>query len=469
MEYFPKDFLWGGAVAANQCEGAYNVAGKGLSTSDVSPNGIGSTHVYPIDNSLHYPSHVGIDLYHKYKEDIALFKEMGFKVFRTSIAWTRIFPQGDEDSPNEEGLKFYDDLFDELLKNNIIPLVTLSHYEMPLGLVLKYGGWRNRKVITFFENYVRAVFNRYKNKVKYWLTFNEINFINYVPFTGGGIILKDGENAVEAKFQGAHHLFIASSSAVKIGKEINKDFQIGCMINYTPSYPLTSDPQDVLANIEQERETLMYADIQIRGYYPSYAKSFLKQNNINLKMEDGDEEILKNTVDFIGFSYYSTRCATADKSKLGNANLIGGGIKNPHLKETQWGWTIDPIGLRIALNNLYDRYQKPLFIVENGLGAKDTLEANNKVHDSYRIDYLKSHLQQVALAIIEDGVDLMGYTSWGCIDLIAASTAQMSKRYGYIYVDLDDEGKGNLKRIPKDSFYWYQKVIKTNGDSLFED
>ncbi|MDR2007451.1 MAG: 6-phospho-beta-glucosidase [Alphaproteobacteria bacterium] len=467
-KYFPKNFLWGGAVAANQLEGAYNVGGKGLSTSDVSPRGIAFPPVYPVDKNLHYPSHMGIDFYHKYKEDIALFKEMGFKCFRTSIAWTRIFPQGDEATPNEEGLKFYDNLFDELIKNNIIPLVTLSHYEMPMGLVEKYGGWRNRKVVGFFENYARTVFNRYKDKVRYWMTFNEINFINHVPFTGGGIVIREGENAAAVKMQGAHHQFVASALAVKLAKEIIKDVKIGCMINYTPSYAYTSAPEDVLASINMERDVLMYADVQVRGYYPSYAKAFLAQHYIDIKMEDGDEEILKNTVDFIGFSYYSSRCASADESVGKNKDLIGGGVKNPLLKESQWGWTIDAVGLRIALNNLYDRYQKPLFIVENGLGARDVLE-DGKVHDDYRIDYLKSHLQQVAKAINEDGVDLMGYTSWGCIDLVSASTAQMSKRYGYIYVDLDDEGKGSMKRIPKDSFYWYQKVIKTNGDSVFDD
>lgn len=469
-QYFPKDFLWGGAVAGNQIEGAYNVDGKGLSTSDVSPKGIASDPVFPIDKNIYYPSHMGISFYNRYKEDISLFKTMGFTCFRTSIAWTRIFPNGDEDTANEKGLQFYDDLFDELIKNGIKPVVTLSHYEMPMGLVENYGGWRNRKLITFFEKFAKVVFARYKNKVKHWLTFNEINFINYAPFTGGGIIFKQGENPIEVKFQGAHHLFVASALAVKACKEIIPDAKIGCMINYTPSYALTSKPEDVLANIEMERETLMYSDVQVRGYYPAYAKTFLKNNDISLKIESDDEKILKeNTVDFVGFSYYCSKCATHNAlDRTGKEDMLGVGTKNPHLVESEWGWQIDPQGLRIALNTLYDRYQKPLFIVENGLGAKDVLE-NGEVHDYYRIDYLKSHLKEVSKAINDDGVDLIGYTSWGCIDLVSASTAQMSKRYGYIYVDLDDNGKGSLKRTPKDSFYWYQEVIRTNGASLFKE
>ncbi|WP_219191868.1 glycoside hydrolase family 1 protein [Bacillus paralicheniformis] len=462
---FPDGFLWGGAVAANQVEGAYNVGGKGLSTADVSPNGV----MYPFDESMESLNlyHKGIDFYHRYKEDIALFAEMGFKAFRTSIAWTRIFPNGDESEPNEEGLEFYDRLFDELLKYNIEPVVTISHYEMPLGLIKKYGGWKNRKVIECYEHYAKTVFTRYKDKVKYWMTFNEINMVLHAPFTGGGLVFEEGENQLNAMYQAAHHLFVASALAVKAGKDIIPDAKIGCMIAATTTYPMTPKPEDVLAAMENERRTLFFSDAQARGAYPGYMKRFFKENGIAIEMAEGDEDILKeNTVDYIGFSYYMSMVASTNPKDLAKTggNLLGG-VKNPYLESSEWGWQIDPKGIRITLNTLYDRYQKPLFIVENGLGAVDVVEEDGSIQDDYRINYLRDHLKEVREAIA-DGVDLIGYTSWGPIDLVSASTAEMKKRYGYIYVDRDNEGNGTFARTRKKSFYWYKKVIETNGESL---
>ena len=467
---FPKNFLWGGAVAANQCEGAYNEDGKGLSIQDVMPHGIkGPRTKEPTPDNMKL---VGIDFYHRYKEDIRLFAEMGFKVFRLSIAWSRIFPKGDEETPNEAGLKFYDDVFDECHKYGIKPLVTLSHYETPLYLAEHYDGWLNRKMIGFYEHYVRTVFTRYKDKVKYWLTFNEINSILNSPFMSGGINTPKEELTESQLYQAIHHELVASASATKIGHEINPDFKIGCMILSMPIYPLSPDPRDVIAAMEEDHKNMMFADVHVRGEYPGYMKRYLREHGIEVHFEDGDAEMLKNTVDFVSFSYYVSVCATADPEKniWGEGNLLGG-VPNPTLKASEWGWQIDPRGLRYILNTLWDRYQKPLFIVENGLGAVDHLvtgkDGQPTVEDDYRIEYMRDHLLQVEEAI-EDGVDVMGYTSWGCIDLVSASTAELKKRYGFIYVDRNDDGTGTLNRYRKKSFYWYKDVIATNGGSLHE-
>lgn len=465
---FPKNFLWGGAVAANQCEGAYNEDGKGLSIQDVMPLGIkGPRTDKPTEDNLKL---AGIDFYHRYKEDIKLFAEMGFKVFRTSIAWSRIFPKGDEDKPNEKGLKFYDDLFDECHKYGIEPLVTLSHYETPLYLAEKYDGWINPQMISFYKNYVTTVFKRYKNKVKYWLTFNEINSVLHSPFMSGGINTPMDKLSKSDLYQAIHHEMVASAAAVKIAHEINPEFKVGCMILSMPIYPLTPEPLDVIMAMKEDHFNTFFADIHVRGEYPAYLNRYFRENGINIKVTEEEKQILKNTVDFISFSYYVSVCATADKDKniKGEGNLLGG-VPNPTLKASEWGWQIDPLGLRYILNTLWDRYQKPLFIVENGLGAKDELitdeNGNKTVNDDYRIDYIKDHLLQVKEAI-EDGVDVMGYTSWGCIDLVSASTAEMKKRYGFIYVDRNDDGTGTLERYRKKSFYWYKKVIESNGGYL---
>lgn len=465
---FPENFLWGGAVAANQCEGAYNEDGKGLSIQDVMPHGIkGARTIRPTENNMKL---VGIDFYHRYKEDIKLFAEMGFKVFRTSIAWSRIFPQGDEAEPNEAGLAFYDALFDECHKYGIEPLVTLSHYETPLHLAEHYDGWVNPKMIEFYTNYATTVFKRYKDKVKYWLTFNEINSILNSPFMSGGINTPKEELTESQLYQAIHHEMVASASAVKIAHEINPDFQVGCMILSMPVYPLSPDPADVIEAMEESHLHDMFTEIHVRGEYPGYMKRYMREHNIEVTFAPGDAEILKNTVDFISFSYYVSVCATADEEKniRGEGNLLGG-VPNPTLKASEWGWQIDPKGLRYILNTFWDKYRKPLFIVENGLGAKDELVDDGKggktVNDDYRIDYMRDHLIQVGEAI-EDGVEVMGYTSWGCIDLVSASTAELAKRYGFIYVDRNDDGSGTLERYKKKSFGWYKEVIASNGANL---
>ena len=479
MGKFPADFLWGGATAANQYEGAYDVDGKGLSVQDVTPKGgipANAGDLNPLITDKPTADNLkleGIDFYHRYKEDIALFAEMGFKVYRTSIAWSRIFPNGDETEPNEAGLKFYDDLFDELAKYNIEPLVTLSHYETPLHLARQYNGWANRDLIGFYERYVRTVFTRYKDKVNYWLTFNEINSVLHAPFMSGGIATPVEELSKQDLYQAVHHELVASALATKIGHEINPDFKIGCMVLAMPTYPMTPKPEDVLAAREFENQNYLFSDIHARGKYPAYMNRFFKENGIKIQFAPGDKELMaEHTVDFVSFSYYMSVVAAHDPESYssGRENVLGG-LQNPYLTASEWGWQVDPIGLRLVLNAFYDRYQLPLFIVENGLGAKDVLVDGPNgptVEDDYRIDYLKQHLQQVGEAI-EDGVELWGYTTWGCIDLVSASTAQMSKRYGFIYVDRNDDGTGTLARYKKKSFDWYKEVIATNGGKLYED
>lgn len=465
-----ENFLWGGALSANQVEGAYLEDGKGLSTVDVLPRGITNSK----DESLkgYFPSHKAIDFYHRYPGDIALLADLGINCLRISIAWSRIFPNGDEDEPNEKGLQFYDKLFSKMIKYNIRPIVTLSHYEMPLHLVNNYGGWKNRKLISFFEKYATTLFKRYGNTVKLWMTFNEINAVLEVPFAGGGLTFRKAEKEQKRKndkYQAAHHLFIASALAVKACKKIIPDGKIGCMLAYAPHYPASPNPKDVLAAKEEEKKTLFFADVQIRGSYPANTRSFFDKEGISLQFEQEDDSILKeNTVDFLGFSYYSSKTFGSSErlntSKV-KGNVTSTSVRNPHLQITKWGWEIDPTGLRIALHSLYDRYQIPLFLVENGLGADDKITEYGQIKDDYRIDYLKKHIEQMKLAILE-GIDVMGYLAWGPIDLISAGTGEMQKRYGFIYVDLDNYGKGTMQRIKKKSFYWYQNVIKSNGENL---
>ena len=464
---FPKGFLWGGAVAANQCEGAYNEDGKGLSIQDVLPHGLKTPPTeFPTPDNLKL---AGIDFYHRYQEDVALFAELGFKVFRISIAWSRIFPNGDEETPNERGLQFYDDLFDECHKYGIEPLVTISHYETPLHLARAYNGWADRRMIGFYERYVRTIFARYKGKVKYWLTFNEINSILESPFMSGGICTPKEQLTKQDLYQACHHELVASALATKIAHEMMPEAMVGCMLLSMPVYPLTPAPGDVLACLAAEHKNDFFGDVQVRGRYPGYMLRYFRENGIGIHMEPQDEDILQNTVDFVSFSYYMSVCGTADPNqKAGPGNILGG-VPNPHLKASEWGWQIDPQGLRYALNRYYDRYQKPLFIVENGLGAVDQLvpdgEGSFTVEDDYRIGYMNDHLIQVREAI-EDGVPVMGYTAWGCIDLVSASSAELKKRYGMIYVDRNDDGSGTLTRYKKKSFHWYREVIRTNGASL---
>lgn len=474
---FREDFLWGGATAANQCEGGFDKGGRGLANVDVAPYGkdrlaviTGKMKMFDFDKEHFYPSKDAIEMYSYYKEDIKLFAEMGFKVYRMSIAWSRIFPKGDEDKPNEEGLKFYEDVFKECLKYNIKPLVTITHFDCPMHLIKEYGGWKNRKVIKFYENLCHAIFNRYKGLVEYWLTFNEINMILHAPFMGAGLYFEEGENEEEIKYQASHHELVASAIATKIAHEVDKNNKVGCMLAAGIYYPYSSKPEDVLAAQQKNDEMYFFVDIQARGKYPNYALKKFERENLNIKIEKEDLELLKKyTVDFISFSYYSTRCAAFDMGKHAKGHEkdnIMKDIKNPELKQTDWGWTVDPLGLRITLNDIYDRYQKPMFIVENGLGAYDKVDKDGYVEDDYRIDYLREHIKNMKDAVEIDGVDLLGFTTWGPIDLVSAGTGEMTKRYGFIYVDRDDFGNGTLKRSRKKSFYWYKKVIESNGEDL---
>jgi len=472
---FKSNFLWGGATAANQCEGGFDADGRGLANVDVMPVGpdrlaimTGHHKMLDFEDNYFYPAKQAIDMYHEYKKDIALFAEMGFKVYRLSIAWTRIFPNGDELEPNENGLQFYENLFNECHKYGIEPLVTITHFDCPMYLIKKYNGWRNRKMVGFYERLCRVLFTRYKKQVKYWLTFNEINMLFHGSFMSSGLYFEPGENELAIKYQAAHHQLVASALATKIGHEINPDNQIGCMLAGGEYYPKTCNPQDVWAAIKSNHENYFFIDVQAKGQYPYYALQELKNNNIKLDIADGDLELLKlHTVDFVSFSYYSSRVATGemDAAEKTDGNVFAS-VKNPYLEVTEWGWQIDPLGFRITINQIYDRYNKPLFVVENGLGAIDTPDKNGYVADDYRIDYLRSHIQAMKDAVNEDGVDIIGYTTWGCIDLVSAGTGEMKKRYGFIYVDRDNEGNGSLKRSKKKSFDWYKKVISSNGEDL---
>ncbi|QJT27930.1 6-phospho-beta-glucosidase [Aeromonas media] len=470
---FPQGFLWGGALAANQAEGAYLEGGKGLTTVDMIPHGanrmavkLGQEQRFTLRDDEFYPSHEAIDFYHRYKEDIALMAEMGFTVFRTSIAWARLYPKGDEAEPNPEGIAFYRAMFEECRKYGIEPLVTLCHFDVPMHLVVEYGSWRNRQMVDFFTRYARTCFEAFDGLVKYWLTFNEINILLHSPFSGAGLVFEEGEDREQVKYQAAHHELVASALATRIAHEVNPHNQVGCMLAGGNFYPYSCKPEDVWAALQKERENLLFIDVQARGAYPAYAASLFREKGIQLVKAPEDDDILKHSVDFVSFSYYASRCASADMN-AGNtsaANVVKS-LRNPHIEVSEWGWGIDPLGLRITMNSLYDRYQKPLFLVENGLGAIDEINAAGEIEDDYRIDYLRAHISAMGDAIA-DGVPLLGYTSWGCIDLVSASTGEMSKRYGFVHVDRDDAGQGTLARRRKKSFWWYRQVIASNGEDL---
>lgn len=483
---FPKGFLWGGATAANQCEGAWDEDGKGVSVPDVMTGGTKNTPRHITDGVLpgyHYPSHEAVDVYHRYKEDIALFAEMGFTCYRMSVNWARLFPRGDEREPNPAGVAFYRDVFSECKKHGIEPLVTISHYELPYVLAKEYGGWANRRLIDCYLNYCGVLFREYEGLVKYWLTFNEINIMMLSAFGGimGGGILPEGRDVAvgagpgadeswddpQKRFQALHHQFLASAQAVQMAHGIDPDNKVGCMLLGRVVYPYTCDPEDVLEAQRSSRTVNFYCgDVQARGAYPAFSRRIWADYGVTVEMEPGDGEILRaGKVDFCSFSYYSSATAASDPEVAKTAGNMMTGAVNPYLKTSEWGWTIDPKGLRWFLNELYDRYQIPLMVVENGLGAMDRLEEDGSVHDPYRIDYLREHIRQMELAI-EDGVELMGYTMWGPIDIVSAGTGEMAKRYGFIYVDKNNDGSGTLRRLKKDSFYWYQKVIATNGGDL---
>ena len=495
MNRFPKDFLWGGATAANQFEGGFHEGGKAPTMIDVTTSGshtnprkigwtipaTGETGVTELKfgkpmefpegavpcvlDGYYYPSHKATDFYHHYKEDIALMAEMGFRVFRLSISWPRIFPQLDSETPNEEGLQFYENVFDELHKYGIEPLVTLSHFEIPVELVTKYNGWQNREVIDLFVKYTKTVLNRYKGKVKYWLTFNEINMMEFMQPSTIGVLKATPQNIA----QSALHQFLASALTVKAAHEIDENNMVGMMLAYQPLYAETCDPADQLfVQKKSQEQFLFYSDVQMQGKYPNYKLKEYERKGVVLDTKEGDMELLeKYPCDFLSFSCYGSSTFTTHGDFITNGGGNGiHGMKNPYLTANEWGWETDPQCLRISLNTLYDRYHKPLFIVENGIGWADKLEEDGSVHDPERIDYLRANIKAMRDAVNLDGIPLMGYTMWGCIDLVSSGTGEMKKRYGFIYVDMDDQGNGSMKRYKKDSFYWYKKMIESDGENL---
>ena len=490
MSHFPNGFLWGGATAANQYEGGWNEGGRGPALTDVTTGGTvdsprmvtwidkyGSPHAspshgftlpegasYAVLEDYYYPNHKGTDFYHHWKEDIGLFAEMGFKVFRMSISWSRLFPNGIEETPNPEGVEFYRNVFKELKAHGIEPLVTIWHFDTPLYLEEKMKGWNNRDLIDLYVRFAQTCFEEYKGLVKYWLTFNEIN--NTIMFLDMWGHEADNEE-FRATYQQLHYQFVASAKAVQVGHAIDPENRIGCMICGITFYPATCDPKDIMLNRHQWEKNIFYCgDVQCKGEYPVFSKRLWQEHDVELDITDEDRKILKEgTVDYYTFSYYMSNTITTHdvEEKAGGNNVEG--ARNPYLRYSDWGWGFDPLGLRYFLEVINDRYHKPIMIVENGLGAYDIVEEDGSIHDPFRIDYYREHIKEMDQAIAE-GVDLIGYTTWGCIDLVSAGTGEMRKRYGFIYVDMDDKGEGTMKRTPKDSFYWYKKVIASNGNDL---
>lgn len=484
---FPQNFLWGGATAATQYEGGYNEGGRGLATNDFVSEGssqiprkiscqladgkqvlLDREEAMPSDaqgcimEGVYYPSHQATDFYHHYKEDIKLFAEMGFRCYRMSISWTRIFPKGgiEDEVPNEQGLAFYEDVFQECRKYDIEPLVTIFHFENPAYLANHYDGWKSRYTLECYLRYCKVLFERYKDYVKYWIPINEINVLR------GYARLGCRATDAATRYQAMHHLFLANALATNMAHEIIPDVRVGCMLALSGIYPATCKPNDVMGSLLFRRRALFFSDVMMRGYYPNYTEAMLRDLHAKIKKQAGDDEILASTTsDFLAFSYYRT---TVYEEGIPQKSDTGGqmGKKNPYLPSSQWGWPIDPVGLRYVLNELYDRYQKPLWVVENGLGAKDEIAEDGNIYDDYRIAYLKAHIEEMKKAVVDDGVDLLGYTPWGCIDIVSSGTGEMKKRYGFIYVDMDDRGKGTLERMKKASFYWYTKVIESNGENL---
>lgn len=469
---FPDNFLWGGATAANQYEGGWNLDGRGMSIDDVITGGsVDKEREITLPKPLpgaYYPNHEATDFYHHYKEDIKLFAEMGFKIYRFSISWSRIFPNGDEKEPNKKGLEFYDRVIDELRKYNIEPLVTISHYENPLNLSLKYGGWKNRKLIDFYTNYAETLFNYFKGRVHYWLTFNEINMLTdaWGAVFGGGMLEKK-DNTPQNRYQALHNQLVASAKVVKLAHQIDSENKMGCMLAYHCGYPYTCKPEDImLAEKYDQIHNLIAGDVHVRGRYPGFALRYFAENNIEIQMDNYDLKTLtEGTVDFVSLSYYSSTCVGSEEDKAKDKGNGTTGLMNPYLKASEWGWTIDPMGLRWVLNKLYDRYQIPIMVVENGLGAIDKVSDDGEIHDQYRIDYVDQHVKAMRQAL-KDGVNLIGYTYWGCTDVVSASTGEFKKRYGFIFVNKFDDGSGDFSRKKKDSFYWYKNLIAHNGNNI---
>lgn len=476
---FPDDFLWGGAIAANQAEGAWQEGGKGLSVPDVdwhnphlvrggkrdADSEMTSTRLnelLAIREDWQFPKRSGIDFYHTYKDDLALMKQLGLKAFRTSINWARIYPNGDDEQPNEEGLQFYDDLIDTIVANGMEPIITLFHYELPLKLVTEYGGWRDKRLIEFYARFARTCFERYQGKVKYWILINQINLIYVESFNSLGILCDQVDNLEEAKYQAIHNQFVACSLATKLGREIDPEFKLGMMISDHNCYPETASPEDVFSTLQKNQMSqFFYSDVRIRGQYPGYALRYFEDHQLNIVMTQEELDLIHNyTADYMAFSYYYSRMNSA----VHNTADLNDISRNPLLPASIWGWCVDPLGLRNSLNVYYDRYQLPLMIAENGLGALDELKAGT-VADDYRIDYLREHLKAIKEAI-RDGVEVFAYCAWGPIDIVSCTTNEMSKRYGFVYVDLNDDGTGSRKRFKKKSFDWYKRVIETNGADL---
>ncbi|UJF15974.1 6-phospho-beta-glucosidase [Jeotgalibaca sp. MA1X17-3] len=464
-------FLWGGATAANQVEGAYQEGGRGLSNIDLLPYGEyrlavaqGKMHYSEVPEGAYYPSYEAIDFYNNYKEDIRMLADLGMRAYRFSISWSRIYPTGLENKPNEEGLRFYESVIGELLKYNIEPIVTISHFDVPKGLMDAFESWKSRKMIAMYEKYAMTLFERFKGKVKYWITFNEINMILHKPFTGAAITVSEGEDREEVIYNAAHYEMVASALATKRLREIDPDAKIGAMLAAGDYYPYSSNPEDVREAQKANQETFFFLDVQSRGEYPRWALNRFKKRGIHVDITVEDQNILKeNTVDYISFSYYASRTSKADTTDVDtNTGNAAGGVVNPYLERSEWGWMIDPLGLRIVMNSIWDRYQKPLFLVENGLGARDILEEDERVHDEYRIAYLKEHIDTLLLTMKEDGVPLLGFTMWSAIDLVSSSGGEMGKRYGLIYVDKDNNGKGTLRRIKKDSYEWFKAFLASS-------
>lgn len=465
LKTFPKDFMWGASTSAYQVEGAWNEDGKGPSVMDMAKHPEGTSDFK-----------VCSDHYHHYKEDIALFAEMGFKVYRFSIAWTRVFPKGTGEV-NQKGIDFYNDLINELLAHNIEPVVTMYHFDLPYALQEK-GGWSNRETIDAFENYAKVLFTHFGDRVKYWLTINEQNMM-ILHGTAIGTVDPSIENPEKELYQQNHHMLLAQAKVMKLCHDMCPNAKIGPAPNITSIYPASSKPEDVLAahNWSSIRNWL-YLDMAVFGRYNNVAWSYMEEKGYTPTIEDGDMEILKDAKpDFIAFNYYTTATVEQSMNDASDRNASGGdqqivlgepgvyrGASNPHLEKTEFGWEVDPVGFRNTLREIYDRYNLPLLITENGLGAYDKLEEGDVVNDDYRIDFLRKHIEQAQLAIT-DGVQIMGYCPWSAIDLVSTHQGYV-KRYGFVYVNRDEFDLKDLRRIKKKSFYWYKKVISTNGENL---
>ncbi len=477
--FFPADFLWGGAQAASQADGAYQEDNKGLSSSDVQPYFKDlSNHEIQIletqgmkleqvktniqDIKGYYPKRFGIDFYNSYPEDLKLLADMGFKTFRTSLDWSRIFPNGDDEVPNESALKHYDEMLDYMLDLGIEPIITMNHYETPVNITVKYGGWPNRKVISMFEKFGKLLLDRFGNKVKYWIVVNQINLIQTEPFLSAGVCVDQYQNEEEAIYQAVHNQMVAAAWIQKYAKSLHdNNIHIGTMIADSTVYPASCRPDDIVLAMRQNRLQYFFTDVQFLGYYPAYAKNYFSDKRIKLDIRDEDKELLQdNPMDFLAISYYYSKIVDASKNKYRPSDTS----KNPYLKENPWGWSVDPQGLYNTLSQYWDRYHKPIIIAENGIGMYDKVE-NGKIHDPYRSEYLGQHIEQVGRAI-HDGAKVIAYCAWAPIDIVSCSSQQMSKRYGFVYVDRDDEGNGSGKRLLKDSYYWYKNVISSNGKQI---